>query len=199
MPGPFSFWPLAIAALSVTACASVAAPTEPSPDSTPDASTATHAGEGGAAPAPASTDAPADSAAPAASAAPTASGSAAPSVSASASAAPAASVAALLEMSEPKFTSGEVPKAQAALEKLSKKLKTCIDEGGGLQTVPGSLEIQFLVRAAGVAEGVDIVKSKGVSDAAKKCIVSALQKKTIGTPSSDPVGVTVTFKLTAAK
>jgi hypothetical protein len=195
MPGPFSFWPLAIAALSVAACASVAAPTEPSPDSTPDATTATPAGEGGAAPAPAPTDAPADSAAPAASAAPTA--SAAPS--ASASAAPAASVAALLEMSEPKFTSGEVPKAQAALEKLSKKLKTCIDEGGGLQTVPGSLEIQFLVRAAGVAEGVDIVKSKGVSDAAKKCIVSALQKKTIGTPSSDPVGVTVTFKLTAAK
>jgi hypothetical protein len=102
-------------------------------------------------------------------------------------------------MSEPKFTSGEVPKAQAALEKLSKKLKTCIDEAGGLSAVPGSLEIQFLVRAAGVAEGVDIVKSKGVSDAAKKCVVSAIQKKTIGTPSSDPVGVTVVFKLTAAK
>ncbi|NUO48377.1 MAG: hypothetical protein HOV80_05925, partial [Polyangiaceae bacterium] len=88
---------------------------------------------------------------------------------------------------------------QAALEKLSKKLKTCIDDAGGLTGASGSLEVQFLVRAAGVAEGVDIVKAKGVSDAAKKCIVSALQKKTIGTPSTDPVGVTVTFKLTPSK
>lgn len=203
MPGPFSFWPLAIAAitlapLSTAGCASGTSPTEEPPGSTTSNASETPAGEGGGAPATATGAAPEASAeSPAASAAPSA--SAAPAASASASAAPATSVAVEIEMLEPKFTSGEVPKAPAALAKLLKPLKSCIDQGGGLTTVPGSLEVQFLVRAAGVAEGVDIVKSKGVSDAAKKCVVSALQKKTIGTPSSDPVGVTVVFKLTAAK
>ena len=52
------------------------------------------------------------------------------------------------------------------------------------------------MRAAGVAEGVDVLKVKGVSDDVKRCVRDAVQKKSIGTPSSDPVGVTVTIRLT---
>ncbi len=195
MPGPSSIWASAITALLVgpLALAACAGASSSGPEERPVSETeptAAPTGEGGAAPAAAAEA----TAAPSASAAqPEA------SASTSASAAPAAGVPVAIEITEPKFTSGEVPKALAALEKQNKKLKACIDDAGGLSGATGSIELQFLVRAAGVAEGVDVVKMKGVPDAAKKCLISALQKKTIGTPSTDPVGVNVVLKLTPAK
>ncbi|MBK8936963.1 MAG: hypothetical protein IPM79_04795 [Polyangiaceae bacterium] len=126
--------------------------------------------------------------------------SAAPSGSASASAsvqAPAAGKPARVEVGDPKFTTGDVPKAKASLEKLSKKLKACVDEHGGLTGASGELELQFLVRAAGIAEGVEVLRAKGIADDAKKCVRDLMKKKAIGTPSEDPVGVTVVLKLTA--
>ncbi len=199
MPGPSSIWASAITALLVgpLALAACAGASSSGPEERPVSEaepTAAPAGEGGAAPA-ATAEATAAPSASASAAQPEASASA----SASASAAPAAGVPVAIEITEPKFTSGDVPKAFAALEKQNKKLKACIDDAGGLSGATGSIELQFLVRAAGVAEGVDVVKMKGVPDAAKKCLIAALQKKTIGTPSTDPVGVNVVLKLTPAK
>jgi len=183
MPGPFRF--VGLAALALTGCAREAAPVSAPPE----------AGEPAVALAP--------DAAPAPPATVSASASSPESASASASApapAPAPTgVPVSLEVGEPKFSAGEVPKAKAALDKLVPKVKACIDEAGGLTGAEGSVEVQLLVRAAGKAEGVDVVKAKGITDEAKKCIVTALQKKTMGTPSTDPVGVTVVIKLTPAK
>lgn len=144
---------------------------------------------------------------PVASAAPPASGasaSASASASVAASAAASSTVAAAgspvsIEVGEPRFTSGDVANARTALERLSKKFKACIDDNGGLTGARGELELSFLVRAAGKAEGADVAKVKGIGDAAKKCVQDALKKKAIGTPSDDPIGVTVVLKLTASK
>lgn len=118
--------------------------------------------------------------------------------SASASAAPVKGKKVKIELTDPKFTTGDVKKAKASVEKQLKKLKACIDDNGGLADATGVVDVQFLVRAAGVAEGVEVLKAQGIRDEAKKCIVEALKKKTIGTPSEDPVGVTITLKLTPA-
>jgi hypothetical protein len=120
------------------------------------------------------------------------------SASASASAAPVKGKKVKIELTDPKFTTGDVKKAKASVEKQLKKLKACIDDNNGLVEATGTVDVQFLVRAAGVAEGVEVLKAQGIGDAAKKCIAETLKKKSIGTPSEDPVGVTITLKLTPA-
>ena len=91
------------------------------------------------------------------------------------------------------FTSGDVPKARGAIEKLLPKLEACVDGAGGVSGSTGELHVSFLVRASGVAEGVDVSKAKGVPSEAKSCVVGLLKKRKVGLPSEDPIGVTVTF------
>lgn len=129
-----------------------------------------------------------------------------PSTSPTPSSAPAAKspppklVRAKLEVGEPSYTAGEVPKAKASVEKLSSKLEACVDEHGGLESAQGgSVELQFLVTSRGVAEGVDLRKPKGVSAEALRCMRDLLQKRGVGTPSTDPVGVTIELRLRAAE
>ena len=115
--------------------------------------------------------------------------------------APAAAVpgkAARASVGEPKFEGGDVPKAKGALDKLGKAMAKCVSEHGGLHGSKGSLDVQFLVRAQGIAEGVDVLSAVGVDDDAKKCVRDALKKKTMGPPSADPVGVTVKIELEPA-
>jgi 3-hydroxyisobutyrate dehydrogenase-like beta-hydroxyacid dehydrogenase len=98
-------------------------------------------------------------------------------------------------MGEPRFEGGDVPKAKAVLEKLAKVITKCVNDHGGLHGAKGSIEVQFLVRAQGIAEGVDVQEAQGIDADAKKCVRDALKKKTIGPPSADPVGVTVKIDL----
>lgn len=159
---------------------------------------------------PASAGPAAGTAAPASSgAAPAASSGAAPSGAPTVPAASTATTApadpsatagkpARATVGEPKFEGGDVPKAKAALDKLGKKIAKCVTEHGGLRDAKGSIEVQFLVRAQGIAEGVDVIGATGIDPDAKKCVRDALKKKTIGPPSSDPVGVTVKIELEIA-
>jgi hypothetical protein len=96
---------------------------------------------------------------------------------------------------EPRYTAGEVPKAKSSLEKLAPKVCACVDDHGGLSaSTAASLELQFLVTSRGVAEGVDVRKAKGLEPEAVKCIRDLLQRRGVGTPSTDPVGVTVELR-----
>jgi hypothetical protein len=54
------------------------------------------------------------------------------------------------------------------------------------------------VRSAGIAEGVDVLEARGLSDDARRCLRDTLQRKRVGTPSSDPVGLTVELDFSAA-
>lgn len=114
--------------------------------------------------------------------------------------APAKLLRAKLEVGEPRYTAGEVPKAKASVEKLAPKLEACVDQHGGLESAKGgSVELQFLVTSRGVAEGVDLRKPSGVSGEALRCMRDLLQKRGVGTPSTDPVGVTIDLRLRAAE
>lgn len=114
--------------------------------------------------------------------------------------APAKLLRAKLEVGEPRYTAGEVPKAKASVEKLASKLEACVDQNGGLESAKGgSIELQFLVTSRGVAEGVDLRKPSGLSVEALRCMRDLLQKRGVGTPSTDPVGVTIDLRLRAAE
>jgi hypothetical protein len=86
------------------------------------------------------------------------------------------------------FEEGDVPHAEAALKRLAKKgFAQCVEDQGALTLrnpsrpakggrVGGGadiLQVRFLVRAPGRAEGVDVAKvqGRGMSPALVRCIV----------------------------
>jgi hypothetical protein len=80
------------------------------------------------------------------------------------------------------------------------RLRRCVAwkrvaEHGGLTGATGTLKMQFLVRARGRAEGVEVMSAKGLTADAASCVRVLLKNKPIGPPRADPVGVTVTIAL----
>ena len=92
-----------------------------------------------------------------------------------------------------------MPRADKALGKLAGDIAKCVGDHGGLSGDAGSLKVQFLVRARGRAEGVEVTGARGVSAEASACVRVLLKDKAIGAPTADPVGVTVTVTLKAPK
>jgi hypothetical protein len=94
------------------------------------------------------------------------------------------------------FESGEVPRAAAALERIKKDFARCIATEPGLLKNDAAIELRFLVRAPGKAEGVDVVQSRGMSADIARCVASSLAGRPVGAPTSDPVSAsfTVHFK-----
>lgn len=101
----------------------------------------------------------------------------------------------LVDIGAPKFENGEVPRAEKALTKAATDIAKCVAEHGGLTAATGTLKVQFLVRNRGRAEGVEILSAKGLGPDAAECVRVLLKNKPIGSPSADPVGVTVTISL----
>jgi hypothetical protein len=95
------------------------------------------------------------------------------------------------------FENGEVPHAAAALERIKKDLAKCAAPASS-ETVAlkadAAVELRFLVRAPGKAEGVDVVQSRGVSADIVRCVTSSLAGRLVGPPTSDPVGVALTVR-----
>jgi hypothetical protein len=98
-----------------------------------------------------------------------------------------------VEVGNPKFENGDVPKAEKFMLGLSNDIAKCVAEHGGLQGSSGSMKVQFLVRARGRAEGVEVLSAKGVAPEAQTCVRVLIKNRAIGAPSADPVGVTVTL------
>lgn len=127
---------------------------------------------------------------PAASAAPSAAPSGAPSA-----VAPGAEPAAKLDKTEAQ--NGTIPNLERSLEKLLPALSKCVGEAGGLAAGQrkGTLKLELLVRARGVAEGVEVTEAKNVAGSPQACVKQAVRGKRLGIPSADPVGVKVTVAL----
>jgi hypothetical protein len=92
------------------------------------------------------------------------------------------------------FDSGDVPRAPAALDRIKKDFAKCAAEAGTLKG-EGTIELRFLVRAPGRAEGVDVAQSRGMSSDIVRCVASSLAGRPVGAPTSDPVAVSVTIRL----
>src|SRR5262249_39150261 len=82
----------------------------------------------------------------------------------------------LVEMKTPKFENGDVPKAEKALSatKVLDAIAKCVSDAGGLTAKTGTLKVEFLVRAQGKAEGVEVTPT-GVPQEGAKCVRSLLK------------------------
>ncbi|HMI86564.1 MAG TPA: hypothetical protein VK550_20865 [Polyangiaceae bacterium] len=95
----------------------------------------------------------------------------------------------------PVFDGGDVPRAAAALERMKGAFTRCASVENALTKAEASIDLRFLVRAPGRAEGVDVDKARGVSADVVRCMTAVLARSYVGAPSDDPVGVAVTVRV----
>ena len=86
---------------------------------------------------------------------------------------------------------GELPKALKNLAKANEKLVACVAPKGALQGNSGEVELRFLVRERGRAEGTSVKRRRHVSDSAARCMGSVLDRRFVGYPSAPIVGATL--------
>jgi hypothetical protein len=88
--------------------------------------------------------------------------------------------------------------ALGALHKPLDKYRECVEQHGGLSGKSGEVQVHFLVRGErSRAEGVEVTKVKGVSQAAASCIADVVDRRRTGTPSVPMVGATLVFKISS--
>ncbi|MBM4374752.1 MAG: hypothetical protein FJ095_06685 [Deltaproteobacteria bacterium] len=100
-----------------------------------------------------------------------------------------------VSLSKPKLTGGTIGELEAALERTREGVASCVSTHGGLSGDAGRLDVQFLVRERGRAEGVEVTRAQKVSTEAAQCVQKLLRNRPIGTPTDDPVGVLYAYKL----
>ena len=88
--------------------------------------------------------------------------------------------------------SGElgIGKLGAARDKYVK----CVNDNGGLKEATGEVQVRFLLRAKGRAEGVSVAKRIGVTTEAARCVSEVVDRRFVGVPDAPIVGATVTIK-----
>jgi hypothetical protein len=92
------------------------------------------------------------------------------------------------------FEGGDVPRAPAALDRIKKDFLQCAVDRPAVK-VEATATLRFLVRAPGKAEGVDVGDVHGMSADMVRCMRSTLAGRSVGAPSTDPVGVSFTLHL----
>ncbi|MEO8900037.1 MAG: hypothetical protein ABI488_00550 [Polyangiaceae bacterium] len=92
--------------------------------------------------------------------------------------------------------SGElgIGKLGAARDKYVK----CVSDNGGLKEATGEVQVRFLLRAKGRAEGVSVAKRIGVTTEAARCVSEVVDRRFVGVPDAPIVGATVTIKFVKA-
>jgi hypothetical protein len=92
--------------------------------------------------------------------------------------------------------SGElgIGKLGAAKDKYLK----CIQDNGGLKDATGEVQVRFLLRAKGRAEGVSVAKRAGVTTEAARCVSEVVDRRFVAVPDAPLVGATVVIKFAKA-
>lgn len=101
-----------------------------------------------------------------------------------------------VRIGKPKYlTEGDVPLLPRMLDKARDEMARCVVDQGGLPGAEGALALQLLVRYRGRAEGVSVLSSRGLPSGAERCIRALLHNRWVGSPSADPVGLSVEIRL----
>ena len=74
----------------------------------------------------------------------------------------------------------------------------CVNDNGGLQEAAGEVQVRFLLRAKGRAEGVSVSKRVGLSAEAARCVSEVVDRRYVGVPDSPIVGATVLIRFAKA-
>jgi hypothetical protein len=94
---------------------------------------------------------------------------------------------------------GALADAQKGLRKGLDRYAECVEKNGGLTADRGEAEVRFLVRGRGRAEGVNVKKRRGMSEAAAKCIADVVDRRYVGFPENEAVGASVVISVTKKK
>lgn len=74
----------------------------------------------------------------------------------------------------------------------------CVSDNGGLKEKEGEVQVRFLLRQRGRAEGVSVAKRVGVSAEAARCVSDIVDRRYVGVPDAPIVGATVVIKFAKA-
>jgi hypothetical protein len=74
----------------------------------------------------------------------------------------------------------------------------CINDNGGLKEATAEVEVRFLLRQRGRAEGVSVAKRVGLSAEAARCVSEVVDRRYVGIPDAPTVGATVAIKFAKA-
>ncbi|HEY0465145.1 MAG TPA: hypothetical protein VGC79_13085 [Polyangiaceae bacterium] len=74
----------------------------------------------------------------------------------------------------------------------------CVNDNGGLKEANGEVQVRFMLRERGRAEGVSVAKRSGVSAEAARCVSEVVDRRYVGVPAEPLVGATVSIKFAKA-
>jgi len=74
----------------------------------------------------------------------------------------------------------------------------CVNDNGGLKEASGEVQVRFLLRQRGRAEGVSVAKRTGLSAEAARCVSEVVDRRYVGVPEAPIVGATVAIKFAKA-
>jgi hypothetical protein len=74
----------------------------------------------------------------------------------------------------------------------------CVNDNGGLKDASGEVQVRFMLRQRGRAEGVSVAKRSGVSAEAARCVSEVVDRRYVGVPAEPIVGATVVIKFAKA-
>jgi hypothetical protein len=120
----------------------------------------------------------------------------APTAPAEAEPAPSADAEAALEVTVGPVAADEGTLGVGKLGAPKDKYSACVQKNGGLSGKAGEVQVRFLVRSKGVAEGVSVAKRTNLSKEAAQCVADVIDRRRVGTPESPMVGATVLVKFT---
>ena len=86
---------------------------------------------------------------------------------------------------------GVLPIARRKLGTARERFVKCAREHGGLTAPTATVQVRFLVRERGRAEGVSVKKRSGMSQAAAQCIADVVDRRYVGIPAAPLVGASV--------
>jgi hypothetical protein len=95
--------------------------------------------------------------------------------------------------------SGTLPQALQSLRKANDRYLECIKKNGGLSSDTAEVQVRFLVRGRGRAEGTTVKKRRGMSEAAAKCIADVVDRRFVGYPETEMMGATLLVKVSRKK
>jgi hypothetical protein len=94
--------------------------------------------------------------------------------------------------------SGSFPQGVQSLSKGNEKYIRCVQEHGGLSKETATVDVRFLVRGRGRAEGSTAKKHSGLTAKAAQCIADVVDRRFVGYPPTEPMGATLRVTITKA-
>jgi hypothetical protein len=90
---------------------------------------------------------------------------------------------------------GQLPLAQKKLGVPLDRYQNCVKSNGGLLATSAEVQVKFLVRERGRAEGATAEKFQGMTEAAAQCIADVVDRRPTGAPEAPVVGATAIIRI----